>query len=365
MATAAARQRKDLDPDWRDRLRESFRRLVLRSGGAALLAIAVAIVTALASHNSTDPSFSTAAAGPAGNWLGSFGAYTSDLLLLLFGLGSILFAPVVGVAGLRLLRVEPIGRMGRSVVVAGHAAILLVISLSLTNASAVSGLPGGWGGAPALALGNAIASGLDLIPDARFIAPSRVALLLLFGIAGLSLAYFALALNEDERIWLGTIFKRSPAPRSIRPRHGREERETVQSASPPKPRPTVAVKEPTPAAPARPSARTAANQRTLALGDNYVLPDLGLLAPAQDKGKAQIDRAALERNARVLESVLEDFHVRGDIVEVRPGPVVTMYELEPASGIKASRVIQLADDIARNMQAISARVAIIPGRSVI
>ena len=67
----------------------------------------------------------------------------------------------------------------------------------------------------------------------------------------------------------------------------------------------------------------------------------------------------------MLESVLEDFHVRGDIVEVRPGPVVTMYELEPASGIKASRVIQLADDIARNMSALSARVATIPGRSVI
>jgi DNA segregation ATPase FtsK/SpoIIIE, S-DNA-T family len=78
-----------------------------------------------------------------------------------------------------------------------------------------------------------------------------------------------------------------------------------------------------------------------------------------------LDKAALERNARLLESVLEDFSVKGEIVEVRPGPVVTMYELEPASGIKASRVIQLADDIARNMSALSARVATIPGRSVI
>ena len=78
-----------------------------------------------------------------------------------------------------------------------------------------------------------------------------------------------------------------------------------------------------------------------------------------------LDKAALERNARLLESVLDDFSVKGEIVEVRPGPVVTMYELEPASGIKASRVIQLADDIARNMSALSARVATIPGRSVI
>jgi DNA segregation ATPase FtsK/SpoIIIE, S-DNA-T family len=87
---------------------------------------------------------------------------------------------------------------------------------------------------------------------------------------------------------------------------------------------------------------------------------------AAGKG-ADADRPRRRSSATpaILESVLEDFHVRGDIVEVRPGPVVTMYELEPASGIKASRVIQLADDIARNMQAMSARVAIIPGRSVI
>jgi len=78
-----------------------------------------------------------------------------------------------------------------------------------------------------------------------------------------------------------------------------------------------------------------------------------------------IDKAGLERNARLLENVLDDFKVTGSIIEVRPGPVVTMYELEPAPGVKASRVIALADDIARNMSAISARVAVIPGRNVI
>ncbi len=113
------------------------------------------------------------------------------------------------------------------------------------------------------------------------------------------------------------------------------------------------------------SRKRLATQASLALGDDYVLPSLDLLSAPPPHGKTQVDRAGLERNARLLESVLEDFHVRGDIVEVRPGPVVTMYELEPASGIKASRVIQLADDIARNMSALSARVATIPGRSVI
>ena len=74
---------------------------------------------------------------------------------------------------------------------------------------------------------------------------------------------------------------------------------------------------------------------------------------------------ALQQNARLLESVLEDFGIRGQIENVRPGPVVTLYELEPAAGIKASRIIGLADDIARSMSAISARVAVIPGRNVI
>ncbi|WP_448153910.1 DNA translocase FtsK, partial [Lactiplantibacillus pentosus] len=69
--------------------------------------------------------------------------------------------------------------------------------------------------------------------------------------------------------------------------------------------------------------------------------------------------------ARLLEGVLEDFGVRGEIINVKPGPVVTLYELEPAPGIKSSRVIGLADDIARSMSAIAARVAVIPGRNAI
>jgi len=106
-------------------------------------------------------------------------------------------------------------------------------------------------------------------------------------------------------------------------------------------------------------------QASLDFKGSYQLPPLDLLTAAPKSANPTVDKAALERNARLLESVLDDFNVKGQIVEVRPGPVVTMYELEPASGIKASRVIQLADDIARNMSAISARVATIPGRSVI
>jgi len=97
----------------------------------------------------------------------------------------------------------------------------------------------------------------------------------------------------------------------------------------------------------------------------HKLPPLSLLAEGGGAKGAVINEEALQQNARLLLSVLEDFGVRGQIVKVRPGPVVTLYELEPAAGIKASRVIGLADDIARSMSAISARVAVIPGRNVI
>ncbi|MEP3045388.1 MAG: DNA translocase FtsK [Roseibium sp.] len=100
--------------------------------------------------------------------------------------------------------------------------------------------------------------------------------------------------------------------------------------------------------------------------EDYELPPLHLLAEPKAGGKIPgLSADALEQNARILEGVLEDFGVRGEIIEVRPGPVVTLYELEPAPGIKSSRVIGLADDIARSMSAISARVAVIPGKNAI
>ncbi|TFL20014.1 DNA translocase FtsK [Jannaschia formosa] len=99
--------------------------------------------------------------------------------------------------------------------------------------------------------------------------------------------------------------------------------------------------------------------------DDYEMPPLALLADPATVERHVLSDEALEENARMLESVLDDYGVKGEITQVRPGPVVTMYELEPAPGLKASRVIGLADDIARSMSALSARVSTVPGRSVI
>ncbi len=118
----------------------------------------------------------------------------------------------------------------------------------------------------------------------------------------------------------------------------------------------------------KPSARARKEaQPSFLPSDDFELPALSLLfePPPQRKRDKQVDSAALEQNARLLEGVLDDFGVRGEIINIRPGPVVTLYELEPAPGIKSSRVIGLADDIARSMSAISARVAVIPGKNAI
>ncbi len=98
---------------------------------------------------------------------------------------------------------------------------------------------------------------------------------------------------------------------------------------------------------------------------DYQLPPLGLLTEPKKSSAAAVSADALEQNATLLESTLEDFGVRGEIINVRPGPVVTLYELEPAPGTKSSRVISLADDIARSMSAVSARVAVVQGRNAI
>ncbi|MET2832426.1 DNA translocase FtsK [Mesorhizobium shangrilense] len=107
-------------------------------------------------------------------------------------------------------------------------------------------------------------------------------------------------------------------------------------------------------------------QTSLIGSETFEMPSLHFLSePKNVVRDASLSKDALEQNARLLEGVLEDFGVKGEIIAVRPGPVVTLYELEPAPGIKSSRVIGLSDDIARSMSAIACRVAVVPGRNAI
>lgn len=117
----------------------------------------------------------------------------------------------------------------------------------------------------------------------------------------------------------------------------------------------------------KPGKRAAREAQPSLIRENsgFELPPLHLLTDAPSSGTKALSPQALERNAGLLEGVLEDFRVTGEVINVCPGPVVTLYEFEPAAGVKSARVIGLTDDIARSMSAISARVAVIPGRNAI
>jgi DNA segregation ATPase FtsK/SpoIIIE, S-DNA-T family len=349
-------------PAWREAMRRAASRSTALLAALGLLILTVLIGLALVSYRPSDPALNTAASGPAQNWLGGIGAYVSEVLLIMFGPLAGLLLPLIAIVALRLWRDAPLGRWPRSALLIAVAILLIGSGLTLLLGPSIRGLPLGWGGVLGYGGGAAFSGLLGLFgnPDiGRYLGWAIAALL---GGSGAYLWYRGLALDESERAFL---FRRAdrPAPVKIT-----DARETAKKT--PQPRKKVAPPEPEARAPvindanpARAPKGSKPRQRSLNL--KYDLPTIELLnPPAEERGMA-LDKAALERNARLLESVLDDFHVKGSIVEVRPGPVVTMYELEPASGIKASRVIQLADDIARNMSAISARVAVIPGRSVI
>ena len=242
------------------------------------------------------------------------------------------------------------------------SALLLVgLAAGLLVGGAVSGLPAGWGGALGLGLAQAIEMGLAQLGDSGIVQPFRIALVVLFAAGGLTAWLYGLGLTGEERAWLANrrLRARDAGSRAASSRAARR-RARRSSRSPSRARRS----SPSPSG-ARRAGRCASASPRSRSATATLCPRSTCSTPRRPPTTVQFDKAALERNARLLESVLDDFSVKGEIVEVRPGPVVTMYELEPASGIKASRVIQLADDIARNMSALSARVATIPGRSVI
>jgi DNA segregation ATPase FtsK/SpoIIIE, S-DNA-T family len=355
-------------PAFRDAIRHGARRSGAMLSSAALMLAALLLVITLASYHPTDPSMNTSSGGAVQNWTGAVGAWIADGLLWTLGPAVGLFIPLIIVASIRLWRDAPVSGWQRRALSALSGVALIDIALSLFKADAISGLPGGLGGALGFVGSNVISWGAGFIPDTEIRGWTQVAIAVVLGIVGVIIWAISLGLDADERDWL---FRRNRLALERAADTDDAERAAPRIAEP-APR---AVAKPEPKAPpiiadrmtaaAKPAKPVKAAQGSFDLKDRYVLPPLELLSPAPPATKGTLDKAALERNARLLETVLDDFHVKGSIVEVRPGPVVTMYELEPASGIKASRVIQLADDIARNMSALSARVATIPGRTVI
>jgi len=356
--------------NWRVQAQHVGRRAGAMLSGLAVLGFALMIGFALASYSSTDPAMMTAAGGPVRNVLGPVGAWSADLLLTVFGLPAILLIPPLVVVALRLWRGVHPGQWKRALPITIVAMLLCDVAMGLVHLVLSTSLPAGAGGALGLGAASLIDNGLAMLQPGWAIG-IRIASVLIFGIFGITMALWSLGLDAEER---AALFRRSeralraerisvtkPLKQTLtRAPRAPEADEAMAEAQPPRPNITTPTKS------TIPSPRTQRErQAKLALGDTWILPTLDLLGAPPPPTTDKLDKNALERNARLLETVLEDFKVQGHITEVRPGPVVTMYELEPASGVKASRVVALADDIARNMSALSARVATIPGRTVI
>ena len=349
-------------PAWGETVRRGAARSGAMLGALVLAAGAVLLAAALATYRSSDPAINTAAGGPAGNWAGLGGAWIADLLLSALGPAVGLFIPLLLVAAWRMWRGVSLAGWRRRALGALFGIALIDIALSLFRSDAFAALPASLGGVFGLAFADLIRAAAALIPAPQIASIIQIALIALFFIGGTIIWARSLGLDADETAWL--FRRRSAGPAGIAEAEPKALKISEPSArpaapEPPKSRPIIADR------PAGAAKKTPPRQTAFDLKDRYVLPGLELLTPAPPASGNPLDKAALERNARLLETVLDDFHVKGTIVEVRPGPVVTMYELEPVAGIKASRVIQLADDIARNMSALSARVATIPGRTVI
>lgn len=361
-------------PQWRETMKQSIARSATFIVSIALFLLAAIIALALASYKQTDPSLNTAAGGPAQNLMGWPGAMISDLLLATFGPASALFVLLLCVFGVRLWKDEPLIGAKRRIVGCIVAVSILATALALWTGGGVVKLPAGLGGSIGIAGSGAVDWILSFISGDTARSWVRfVAAILLFG-GGIALAMISMSLPRPKISALGKLMPKRDEDAT--PKRARAiEIDDADIDMDAQERPTKARVLPIPrkskpkiedrAIPAAPAKAAETSQGSLDLRDDYRLPPQTLLAEVPPPTGTALDKAGLERNARLLESVLDDFNVKGEIVHVRPGPIVTMYELEPAPGTKASRVIQLADDIARNMSAFSARIATIPGRTVI
>ncbi len=377
--------------DWRVGLRRSIRRAAQMLGAAALFLLTIFLTLALVSYTQTDPSPSTAASPDSvANWMGLTGAWVADRVLFAFGLPGVLLLPLIYISARRLWRAVEIedtedGERTRwwlptGMLLLAIALLGIVLTLAFDRSGGtfpaqlggVTGLLGALGiEAVATRFGGEQAGWIILGAALASLAAATALLTRVFAIdwrALLTLPDFVANSAAMPRL---PFFGRSrrggangsddiTAPKTKTRRKAKTDREPPET-EPAQPRRAPEISDPSSPPPRAQAAK--AKQRDMFA--DYELPSLDLLEePPKDTAPA-LDKLALERNARLLETVLDDFNVKGEITAVRTGPVVTMYELEPAPGIKASRVVGLAEDIARNMSAISARVSTIPGKTVI
>jgi S-DNA-T family DNA segregation ATPase FtsK/SpoIIIE len=390
-------------------IRDALVRRLRELMGLGLIAFAGLVAAALMTWSVQDPSLSHATSRAIRNVVGYPGAIGADLLMQILGLGAIMLILLIAVWGWRMMTHRDFDREALRL---GCWVLCTVIAAGFASCWPHGGawpLPTGLGGvvgdalvrAPAVVFGPPgfiyrfvlglilfaamavtflIACGLGSRPkdeeltvieddDAPFVEDDDEDR----GSVSLGWIFHALMSAKARLVWfIGTAYRSlvssGPQPRklsferqepnlggraapSIAPEAADEEPEDEEEDE----------EEPAARAPRKKAAPKALSRKS----DKWDFPAVSMLAAPKATDRQPLSKAELEANSRRLEGVLGDFGVRGEIAKANPGPVVTLYELEPAPGIKSSRVIGLSDDIARSMSALSARVAVVPGRNAI
>ncbi len=394
-----------------DHFREIMRRRLREVTGLTLLVLAFLGAIALATWSVDDPSLSHATQQRAQNLLGYPGAIFADLAMQLLGLAAIVLLAPEALLGWRLLTHRPPDKKWRDIV------WIFVPAMAAAFASTwpVVGswpLPTGLGGVVGDALLRASATLFTPRPDTTL---TLIVLAIVYGLATLVALKLATGWRlrprasvpdmkeddeeeeydrgadeqtEDEKpergsAWLGMLVHallscKARLGRGLRYALNKRPRAVASDTASSRQEPRFG--HPGPATTAQADAENDEDEQEIRhksprgagaktpqrrSGSGYTLPSLNLLSTPRTSDRTSVPKDVIDANAAALEGVLQDFGVRGEIVNARTGPVVTLYELAPAPGIKSSRVIGLADDIARSMSAISARVAVVPGRNAI
>ncbi len=342
-----------------------WKKLCRRIFGAALVLWVLSLLISCLGYHVFDAGYNTASSRPVENWLGVYGAKSADLILTWWGvvLPMFLVAPLIWGCGFVRLRemVHPYWRLFAFAVGNVLGAASAALALGTFNGFNVGGNVGRFLSEQIMTLGRRIYE----FPFDRQCYALLLALVALvsFNLAcGITFAGWYKTFKAifgavaAMVVWLGKacsslfgVIKKSSAgaPRKAKePKVRREPKVQEEKTVPEKVKETIKI------------------AKSKAIDDGYQFPSINLLSMNKEKGTA-VNPKELERIAGELEGVLQEFGVNGKIVKVRPGPVVTLYELEPAPGTKTARVIGLADDIARSMSAVSVRIAVVPGSNTI
>jgi S-DNA-T family DNA segregation ATPase FtsK/SpoIIIE len=340
----------------------------------------------LVSYHSGDPSFNTSGNKDAiKNWMGEWGAISADILIQIFGIGSLVIALALIVWGVRLWRREEFGSIwGRSCAILSSALLIGASGGIISGGDWITHPTlGGGGGAIILnTLTGWLSSVIDFYP--------HIIVAIITAISGFILCGIGMALQRQEREAVLVTFLSGGAATyhqatSVwgkissllsRRQHKKSEfdindiyddEENIEDIIDDDNEDEIAVVSPKKTV-VKTAQKVKPKQSKLNLRDegDWEYPSLELLQEVPQQSKEEkVDEGALRKNAELLQNVLNDYNVKGEIKSIHPGPVVTLYELEPAPGTKTSRVVSLADDIARSMSAVSVRAAVPPGRNVI